>query len=135
MDKSIFSKKQRMVVLAFAFLVSLPFLILCININMNILPALTKGTSLISEQLDGESNNVQRFIARKVKKQAQRLPDVIIVGVKKSGTITLKHFLNYHPLIAAAGEISYFENGNIFCLLLLELKVCQYPSVGHSIPM
>ena len=44
---------------------------------------------------------------------SQRLPDVIIVGVKKSGTITLINFLNYHPSIAAAGEISFFERGKL----------------------
>ena len=120
MDISIFSRKQRIVVLVFAFLVLLPFLIVCINMNM--LPALTKGTSLISDQLDGESNNVQRFSAkRKVKKQAQRLPDVIIVGVKKSGTITLTKFLNYHPSIAAAGEISFFEKGYSFYIKRISL--------------
>ena len=46
--------------------------------------------------------------------KTQRLPDVIIVGVKKSGTITLTKFLDYHPYIAAAGEISFFEKGIYF---------------------
>ena len=47
----------------------------------------------------------------KMWRHRERLPDVIIVGVKKSGTITLTKFLDYHPYIAAAGEICFFEKG------------------------
>ena len=43
-------------------------------------------------------------------KMTKRLPDAIIIGVKKCGTTTLGQFLNYHPNIAATGEISFFEN-------------------------
>ena len=43
-------------------------------------------------------------------KLTKRLPDAIIIGVKKCGTTTLGQFLNHHPSIAATGEISYFEN-------------------------
>ena len=39
----------------------------------------------------------------------KRSPDVLILGVKKCGTITLGKFLNYHPMIAATGEVSFFE--------------------------
>ena len=76
------------------------------------LPYLTEGMSITNDQLYVESDNVQRFSFKR-KGKTKRLPDVLIVGVKKSGTITLKNFLNYHPFIVAAGEISYFENGNI----------------------
>ena len=43
-------------------------------------------------------------------KLTKRLPDAIIIGVKKCGTTTLGQFLNHHPSIAATGEVSYFEN-------------------------
>merc|ERR1739844_468604 len=49
-----------------------------------------------------------------VSDKAQRLPDVIIVGVKKSGTITLAKFLDYHPSIAAVGEIQFFEHDEYY---------------------
>ena len=39
----------------------------------------------------------------------KRPPDVLILGVKKCGTITLGKFLDYHPNIAATGEVSFFE--------------------------
>ena len=39
----------------------------------------------------------------------KRSPDVLILGVKKCGTITLGKFLNYHPMISATGEVSFFE--------------------------
>ena len=53
------------------------------------------------------SRNVQENFNVKLTK---RLPDAIIIGVKKCGTTTLGQFLNHHPNIAATGEISYFEN-------------------------
>lgn len=53
------------------------------------------------------SENVQKDLKVKLTK---RLPDAIIIGVKKCGTTTLGQFLNYHPNIAATGEISFFEN-------------------------
>ena len=43
-------------------------------------------------------------------KLTKRLPDAIIIGVKKCGTTTLGKFLNYHPSIVATGEVSFFEN-------------------------
>ena len=39
----------------------------------------------------------------------KRPPDVLILGVKKCGTITLGKFLDHHPNIAATGEVSFFE--------------------------
>ena len=39
----------------------------------------------------------------------KRPPDILILGVKKCGTITLGKFLDYHPNIAATGEVSFFE--------------------------
>jgi len=43
-------------------------------------------------------------------KLCKKLPDAIVLGVKKCGTITLETFLNYHPNVAATGEIPFFEN-------------------------
>ena len=53
------------------------------------------------------SRNEQENLRVKLKK---RLPDAVIIGVKKCGTTTLGQFLNHHPSIAATGEISFFEN-------------------------
>ena len=39
----------------------------------------------------------------------KRTPEVLILGVKKCGTITLSKFLDYHPMIAATGEVPFFE--------------------------
>ena len=104
-------RQQKKVVLVFAFLVS--FLLLIVFTDKNMVPSLTKEMSLKNDQLYVDNNNVQRFSSKR-KGKIKKLPDVIIVGVKKSGTITLKDFLNYHPYIAAAGEISYFEKGKFF---------------------
>ena len=83
---------------------------------MNRLQDLTQ--SLENFQVNGDKSNIQRFSvssSRNVKTQ-KRLPDVIIVGVKKSGTVTLAQFLNYHPFIAAVGEVSFFEKGTFYLL-------------------
>ena len=108
----IFRRQQRKVVLYAAFLVA--FLFLIVYNSRNRLKDLTNGMSTVNDdQHFGEQNNVQRLSSNKDMK-TQRLPDVIIVGVKKSGTITLTKFLDYHPYIAAAGEISFFEKGIYF---------------------
>ena len=81
-----------------------------------------------------ETNNVQQISLSKNFK-TKRLPDVIIVGVKKSGTVTLAKFLDYHPSIAAAGEISFFEKGTFFCKAkYLEVFDQHSLSVLHCIP-
>ena len=42
--------------------------------------------------------------------ERRRLPDVIIAGVRKSGTHALKFFLGIHPHVkAASGEVHYFD--------------------------
>ena len=53
------------------------------------------------------SNNEKNDLKVKLTK---RLPDAVIIGVKKCGTTTLGQFLSYHPSIAATGEVSFFEN-------------------------
>ena len=53
------------------------------------LKVLTNGMSTVNnDQHNSGRSNVQRFSSNKDVK-TQRLPDVIIVGVKKSGTTTL----------------------------------------------
>ena len=108
MDISIFTRHQRKIVFEAVFLVSFLFLILLAYNNMNRFRVLTNGISSVNDQ---QSRNAWRFVASRNVQRQKRLPDVIIVGVKKSGTITLKKFLNYHPSVAAAGEISFFEKG------------------------
>ena len=114
MDVSNFRKDKRKVVfLAFILLSLLLFIVYNV---MDRLQDLTKCP--VNFPVNGENSNIQRFSvssSRNVKTQ-KRLPDVIIVGVKKSGTVTLAQFLNYHPFIAAVGEVSFFEKGNFFPL-------------------
>ena len=114
----IFSRQHRKVVLYAAFLVAFLLLFLVAHSNMNSrLKALTNGMSTVNnDQHNSGRSNVQRISSNKDVK-TQRLPDVIIVGVKKSGTITLTKFLDYHPYIAAAGEISFFEKGMYLFLI------------------
>ena len=111
MDVSILSKDKRKVVFLAFILLSL--LLFILYNFMNRLQNLTKCP--VSFQVNGENSNIQRLSVSSsgnVKTQ-KRLPDVIIVGVKKSGTVTLAQFLNYHPFIAAVGEVSFFEKGTI----------------------
>ena len=105
MDISIHSRQKRNFV--FQAVIFILFLFLIIHNNRNRLRDLTNQISFTNPQLYDERSNVQQYNGNLKK----RLPDVIIVGVKKSGTMTLAKFLNYHPSIAGAGEISFFEKG------------------------
>ncbi|XP_071942648.1 heparan sulfate glucosamine 3-O-sulfotransferase 5-like [Antedon mediterranea] len=41
----------------------------------------------------------------------KRLPQALVIGVKKSGTTALKHFLSFHPQLASpVDEVHYFDN-------------------------
>ena len=115
MDVSLINRQQRKVVFQAVFLVSFLFLlVLAYNVINDRFQAVTNEMSELSalnDQLYAERRNVQQHSLRRIGKRQKRLPDVIIVGVKKSGTITLTKFLNYHPSIAAKGEISFFEKG------------------------
>ena len=112
MDISIFTKDKRKVL--FLAFILLSFLLFIVYNVMNRLQVLTQCPD--NFQVNGDKSNIQRFSvssSRNVKTQ-KRLPDVIIVGVKKSGTVTLAQFLNYHPFIAAVGEVSFFEKGTFY---------------------
>ena len=112
MDISKINRQQRKVVAQAAFLVSFLFLlVVAYNVMNDRVQAMANEMSFINDQLYGERKDVQQHSSRRNGKRQKRLPDVIIVGVKKSGTITLTKFLNYHPFIAAAREISFFEKG------------------------
>ena len=83
--------------------------------------------ALPSNQMQVYKNDFYEIMNKKMSK-IKRLPDAIIIGVKKCGTITLgvispppsnfffilnsfsDTFLNYHPNVVTKGEISYFEN-------------------------
>ena len=118
MNVSLIDRQQRKVLFQVAFLVSFLFLIvLAYNVMNGGFEAVENEMSVMNDQFYGKRRNVQQHSLRrngKRQKSQKRLPDVIIVGVKKSGTITLTKFLNYHPSIAAAGEISFFEKGYSF---------------------
>ena len=64
-------------------------------------------------------------------KLTKRLPDAIIIGVKKCGTTTLGKFLNYHPSIVATGEVSFFENYRKFLkgedYYIKQMPYARYP--------
>ena len=112
MDISIFTKDKRKVL--FLAFILLSFILFIVYNVMNRLQVLTQCPD--NFQVNGDKSNIQRFSvssSRNVKTQ-KRLPDVIIVGVKKSGTVTLAQFLNYHPFIAAVGEVSFFEKGTFY---------------------
>ena len=117
MDINIINRQQRKVVFQAAFLASFLFLIvLAYNVMNDRFQVIANEMITKNEQLYDEGRDVQKYSLRRNGKseRLKRLPDVIIVGVKKSGTITLSKFLNYHPSIAAAGEISFFEKGYFF---------------------
>ena len=47
--------------------------------------------------------------------ESKRLPDVVIIGVKKSGTETLDNFLNHHPNIyMVEGENMFFSIDKLY---------------------
>ena len=104
MEKTIIIREHKKIV--FLAVISVIFFFLVVYNNVNRLQFMTIGA--INNKLNGESlcSNSRRSVKRQ-----KRLPDVIIVGVKKSGTVTLAQFLNYHPSIAAVGEISFFDKG------------------------
>jgi hypothetical protein len=61
--------------------------------------------------LDGEQNNVVADDQLQIvtSRPMRRLPEALIIGVKKSGTRTLQQFLRLHPDICTpANEIHYF---------------------------
>lgn len=51
-----------------------------------------------------------RLISEQVKQLSRNLPDVLIIGVKKSGTRALLEFIRLHPDVRAAGcEVHFFD--------------------------
>ena len=43
-------------------------------------------------------------------RRKRRLPDALIIGVKKSGTITLAAFLAHHPQLVTTQEVKFFTD-------------------------
>ena len=109
MNISIINRQQGQVVIQTALLVLFLFLLAYNVIDyFNKFQAVANKMSVMNDQIYGEIKDVPQHSSHKTQK---RLPDVILVGVKKSGTMTLIKFLNFHPSIAAAGDIFFFENG------------------------
>jgi hypothetical protein len=79
---------------------------------------------IVSLTEDDNSNN-ETFKYRLVNLKNlsnRRLPDVLIIGVKKSGTRALLEFLRIHPNIRAAGsEIHFFDRRYSFGKVLLSI--------------
>ena len=111
----IINRQQRKVLFQATFLFSFMFLLVfAYNVMNDRFQYVAHKMSEINDQLYGNKRDVQQYSLHRSEKRQKRLPNFIIVGVKKSGTITLTKFLNYHPSIAAAGEISFFEKGSNF---------------------
>ena len=74
----------------------------------------------LSEEAEFLVEDNSRFIPRKLpdnilvpvtkEKPKRRLPDALIMGVKKSGTITLDTFLSFHPSLKVVGEEKLFQS-------------------------
>lgn len=92
-------------------------------------------SSAISTQTTNSEGKEDKLVVRKDEhvshgEQSKRIPDVLILGVKKCGTQTLGikiilsiklstlsfkgKFLSYHPNLAVTGEISFFENDTLY---------------------
>merc|ERR1712110_279007 len=62
-----------------------------------------------------KANRQKKNIVSKIKAshngktEARRIPNVIVIGVKKCGTGAMRVFLNMHPRVKSAGEVYYFN--------------------------
>lgn len=72
--------------------------------------------SLTDDDVRNESSFKYRLVNPK-NLSARRLPDVLLIGVKKSGTRALLEFIRVHPDVRAAGnEIHFFDRHYSFGL-------------------
>lgn len=82
-----------------------------------ILGSLVRIVSLVDDD-GGKNESAFKYRLVNLKNLSnKRLPDVLIIGVKKSGTRALLEFLRIHPNIRAAGsEIHFFDRHYSFGL-------------------
>jgi hypothetical protein len=69
---------------------------------------LTVGNESNGEPLDGAPK--YRFLRQQGLRPSRKLPDALIIGVKKGGTRALLEFIRLHPDVRAAGsEVHFFD--------------------------
>ena len=61
------------------------------------------GSTILNEICNSSEHEISAREQKAETKKTQRLPDAMIVGVKKGGTMTLAAFLNHHPNIVTKG--------------------------------
>jgi len=69
---------------------------------------LAVGNESYGEPLDGAPK--YRFLRQQGLRPSRKLPDALIIGVKKGGTRALLEFIRLHPDVRAAGsEVHFFD--------------------------
>jgi [heparan sulfate]-glucosamine 3-sulfotransferase 3 len=69
---------------------------------------LAVGNESNGEPLDGAPK--YRFLRQQGLRTSRKLPDALIIGVKKGGTRALLEFIRLHPDVRAAGsEVHFFD--------------------------
>lgn len=69
---------------------------------------LALGNESNGEPLDGAPK--YRFLRQQGLRPSRKLPDALIIGVKKGGTRALLEFIRLHPDVRAAGsEVHFFD--------------------------
>lgn len=65
---------------------------------------------MLWNETDGLPNSKYRFLQQQGVQLNRHLPEVLIIGVKKSGTRALLEFIRLHPDVRAAGcEVHFFD--------------------------
>lgn len=79
--------------------------------------SIVRIVSLVDDDASGKNETFKYRLVNLKNLSNRRLPDVLIIGVKKSGTRALLEFLRIHPNIRAAGsEIHFFDRHYSFGL-------------------
>lgn len=78
--------------------------------EVNILGSVVRIVPLIEPLNEREISPKYRFLKQTDLQPNRRLPDTLIIGVKKSGTRALLEFIRLHPDVRAAGcEVHFFD--------------------------
>lgn len=78
--------------------------------EINILGSIVRIVPLTEPLNDSDGTPKYRFLQQQGIQPNRHLPDVLIIGVKKSGTRALLEFIRLHPDVRAAGcEVHFFD--------------------------
>lgn len=81
-----------------------------IDAEVNILGSIVRIVPLTGPVNGTEISPKYRFLKQNELQPNRRLPDALIIGVKKSGTRALLEFIRLHPDVRAAGcEVHFFD--------------------------